>query len=162
MGFRPTDEELKDLLDEVMDISLQRDNYRCDRWTRTALVRLSLGSSASCAPPSSSRTPTWRPCRRSWGTPSGSMTKRVRVSSPWRLSVASFVSWTWNLFPNNATHIKHISHSAELLGPLSDEDLDGIVAELDEVSKNLKVWENFVETFLWYRCHHTSKLSPII
>ena len=35
--------------------------------------------------------------------------------------------------------IKHISHSAELLGPLSDEDLDGIVAELDEVKLNWKL-----------------------
>ena len=35
---------------------------------------------------------------------------------------------------SNATIIYLISHSAELLGPLSDEDLDGIVAELDEVN----------------------------
>jgi len=44
MGFRPTDEELKDLLEEV---------------------RLSLESSASCAQPSWWRTLIWRPCRRS-------------------------------------------------------------------------------------------------
>ena len=34
--------------------------------------------------------------------------------------------------------LSSISHSAELLGPLSDEDLDGIVAELDEVKWNFK------------------------
>ena len=43
-------------------------------------------SSASCAPPSWSRTLTWRPWRRSWRTPSGSTTRRARASSqprPW-------------------------------------------------------------------------------
>merc|ERR1712029_518616 len=45
MGFRPSEEELAELLHEV---------------ERTALERLNLVSSASCAPPSLSRTLTWR------------------------------------------------------------------------------------------------------
>ena len=48
-------------------------------------VRLSLESSASCAQHSWWRTLIWRPCRRSWGTRSGSTTRRARGSSPWRL-----------------------------------------------------------------------------
>ena len=35
--------------------------------------------------------------------------------------------------PTSLTSRKLNSSSAELLGPLSDEDLNGIVAELDEV-----------------------------
>ena len=76
MGFRPSEEELKDLLDEVNTIVIIIlatiiIMMTMTRWTRTDPVRSSSVSSASCVRPSWWRTLTWRPCRRSSRMPSG-------------------------------------------------------------------------------------------
>lgn len=87
-------------------------------------------SSASCAPPSWWRTPTWRQWRRSWRTPSGCTTRRARDSSPPRRSGASLVrKQTYIAFQFSCWF-----HTGELLAPLTDEELEGIIEELDEVT----------------------------
>ena len=81
MGFRPTEEELVDLLHEVDEDGWAADQSERRVWPRDPILisgwsgpaRSSSGSSASCAPHSSSRIPTSRPWRRSWRTPSGSV-----------------------------------------------------------------------------------------
>ena len=81
MGFRPTEEELVDLLHEVDEDGWAADQSERRVWPRDPILisgwsgpaRSSSGSSASCAPPSWSRIPTSRPWRRSWRTPSGSV-----------------------------------------------------------------------------------------
>ena len=142
MGFRPTDEELKDLLEEVMHHSLSF-------WK--AILCLVTGGRGRLwwdwvwgVLPALRHLPRRGPGHGDHAEGAEGLLQALRQGGP-GLHHHGDSSWA-HLYvkhkiysTSNATIIYLISYSAELLGPLSDEDLDGIVAELDEVRWTLKL-----------------------